>query len=210
MNFASYPAFRNAVLSLIDGDDVSQSDLSVFTLDLMIGAGEIRVYRDLRSSLQDTALSVTTTGNVAPLPVDFLEAKSVYVAGFKPADYMPYEQIAAYIQRGSVVSARALFFSFQGDNLVFYPMLADGSVVSGRYIKRFSDISTGVNVLLNRHPDVFIYAALAESGPFLGDSERLPIWEGKYTMLVKAANEQERRRLSRGSKLQSRVAGSPC
>ena len=56
MNFSSYADFRTKTQQGIDGDDISQSDLSVQVLDLIIGAGEQRVYRDLRSSTQDTAL----------------------------------------------------------------------------------------------------------------------------------------------------------
>jgi hypothetical protein len=73
-------------------------------------------------------------------------------------------------------------------------------------MKRFPDLSTGLNALFTRHPDLFLYASLVESAVFVGESERGPAWELKYTSLVMAANEQERRRVTRGSKLQTRVA----
>jgi hypothetical protein len=88
----------------------------------------------------------------------------------------------------------------------FYPLQADGTVITGTYIKRFADISTGLNALFTRHSDLFLYAALAESAPFLGELTRLPIWEQKYASLAQAVNEEERRRVTRGSKLQTRVA----
>ena len=56
------------------------------------------------------------------------------------------------------------------------------------------------------NPDLFLYAALSESGTFLGESTRGPLWETKYTQLLAAANEQERRRYTRGGKLQTRIA----
>jgi hypothetical protein len=209
VNFASYAAFRTAVLQLLDGDDISQSDLSIPVMDLIIGAGEVRVYRELRSSTQDSVLSISTTNNLAPLPADFLELRGApYIAKKVVATYAPWEAVtnAIQLQTGVVTSSNPVRYTFQGDNLLFYPAQADGTTVTGQYYKRFSDLSSGLNALFTRHPDVFIYAALAESAPFLGESARLPIWEGKYTQLVQAANEQERRRVTRGSKLQTRVA----
>jgi hypothetical protein len=207
VQFASYAAFRTAVQTLLDGDDISQSDLSVNTLDLIIGAGEIRIYRDLRSSTQDTALSLTITSGVASMPSDFLELKGApYMATYSAAKYAPWEEVQNNIQIAQSTANRTFLYSFQGDDMIFYPTPIDGTTVTGRYYKRFNDISTALNALFNRHPDIFIYAALAESAPFLGEKERLQVWEQKYTMLVQAANEQERRRITRGSKLQARVA----
>lgn len=209
MNFANYAAFRTAVLQLLDGDDISQSDLSIPVMDLIIGAGEVRLYRELRSSTQDGVLSISTTNNLAPLPADFLELRGApYIAKKVVATYAPWEAVTNLIQlqTGVVTSSNPVRYTFQGDNILFYPAQADGTTVTGQYYKRFADLSTGLNALFTRHPDVFIYAALAESAPFLGESARLPVWEGKYTQLVQAANEQERRRVTRGSKLQTRVA----
>lgn len=209
MNFATYAAFRVAVQQLIDGDDVSQSDLSTATLDLMIGAGEQRLYRELRSSTQDTALSVTTTGNLATLPSDFLELRGApYIANKVVATYAPWEAVqnAIQLQSTAITVSNPVRYTFQSDKLLFFPAQADGTSVTGQYYKRFADLSTALNALFTRHPDVFLYAALSESAPYVGETSRLTIWEGKYKELIQAANEQERRRVTRGSKLQARVA----
>lgn len=205
MNFASYVDFRNQVGTLLDGDDISQSDLSVQVLDLIIGAGEVRIYRDIRSSTQDTALSITAANNSAPLPADYLELKGAPLTPkFRAATYGPWEVVQNYLQTGCNLSGQVTFYSFEGDNMIFYP--SQTGTITGRYYKRFADISTGLNALFNRHPDLFIYSALSESAPFLGELTRLPVWQEKYSELAQSANEQERRRITRGSKLQTRVA----
>jgi hypothetical protein len=205
VQFNSYQDFRNRVQSLLDGDDISESDLSVPILDTIIGAGEIRVYRDIRSSTQDTALVITATNNVAPLPADYLELRGApYTVKFKAATYEPWEVVQNYIQTGCTMSGQVTFYTFEGDTMIFYP--PQSGTITGRYYKRFADISTGLNALFTRHPDLFIYAALSESAPFLGELTRLPIWQQKYSELAQSANEQERRRVTRGSKLATKVA----
>lgn len=206
MQFSNYADFRNKVQVLLDGDDVSASDISVSALDLIIASGERRIYRNLRSTTQDAALSLTSTSNAAALPADFIELRNVRIAGFKSAVFAPYEALESMIQVSTTTSASSAWYSFEGDSLVFFPKLPNGTAITGRYFKKFADISTALNALFTRHPDIFLYAALAESAPFLGESDRLQIWEGKYTDLVTAANEEERRRATRGSKLSTRVA----
>jgi hypothetical protein len=206
VQFANYVDFRNKVQVLLDGDDISTSDLSTDVLDLVIGAGEVRIYRDLRSSVQDTALSLTVTGGAAAVPADFLELRGApYVFGCGVASYVPWEALTDLTQRAARNASGPIRYSFQGDSMIFYPTVPDSTVVTGQYYKRFADISTGLNALFNRHPDLFIYAALSSSAPFLGEMTRLPIWEQTYTGLVESANEQERRRVTRGSKLATRL-----
>jgi hypothetical protein len=208
VNFSNYADFRNRVQVMLDGDDISTSDLSVSVLDTIIGLGEQRIYRDLRSSTQDTALSLATTGNAVTLPADFLELRGApYVGTFPVAIYAPWEAVTNSININQDTSSnRIVYYSFQSDKMIFFPVQTTGTTVTGQYYKRFSDISGGLNALFNRHPDIFMYAALAESGPFMGETTRTPVWEQKYVALVQDANEQERRRYTRGGKLQTRVA----
>ena len=79
MQFSSYADFRTKFQIMFDGDDISASDISGDVLDLIISAGEQRIYRELRSSTQELGLSITTTNNLAPLPADFLEMKGCAV-----------------------------------------------------------------------------------------------------------------------------------
>lgn len=204
MQFSNYAAFRTAVLQVIDGDDISQSSISANILDLIIGAGEQRLYRDVRTSTQDSALSLTTTSNAAQLPADCIELKNVYCPAFPSLTYAPLETIQTLIQRG-VNGSNAARYTLQGDSILFYPAVADGTQVLGRYIKRFPDIRTALNAFFTRHPDLFMYASLAESAPYIGEQSRLTEWKERYLTLAQSINEEERRRATRGSKLQTRV-----
>src|ERR1043165_4745834 len=76
--FSSYPGFRATLQTLIDGDDFSQSTISVAVLALFVLLGEKRIYRDVRSSTQEGALGLIVAGNAAPLPFDTIEVRSLY------------------------------------------------------------------------------------------------------------------------------------
>src|SRR5258706_9865035 len=208
MTFSNYADFRNKVQVLLDGDDISTSELSVDVLDVIIGVGEQRIYRELHASCQDTSTTLAITSNVATLPSDFIELRGApYVSTFGVAIYAPWEAVQNQIQLGANSAVAPVYYTFQGDTMIFYPLLGTGVSVAIQYYKKFTDIATGgLNALFNRHPDVFLYAALSASGPILGETTRTGVWERIYTGVMDAAKEQELRRVTRGAKLQTRIA----
>lgn len=211
MNFTTYTDFRTAVLRMIDGDDTNSGALSPSTLDLLIGMGEQAVYYGsaggrgepvppLRVSEMESPLSIAVTGNLAPLPADCLALKRVQLVGEYPMDYVAEEGVLRLLKVGGSGSARK--YTKQGTSLLFFPALSDATTVTGRYYKKFADVSGGtLNAAFTRYPDVWLYAALAESAPFIGEDARLPLWKTLYAGRVRAALANENERASNGSRL---------
>ena len=211
MQFASYTDFRVAVLKMIDGDNVNSQALQQSTLDLLIAMGEQAVYfgsaggrgepvPPLRVAEMEAPLSITVTNNLAPLPADCLALKRVQLSGEYPMDYVAEEGTLRLLKVGGAGSARK--YTQQGTSLLFFPSLSDGTTVTGRYYQQSADIATGaLNAAFNRYPDVWLYAALAESAPFLGEDGRLPMWKTLYAGRVRAALANEGERASNGSRL---------
>jgi hypothetical protein len=216
MNFASYTAFRTAVLTMIDGDASDQGAINTATLDLIIGMGEQAVYYGmsgpqgeelppLRCADMESPLSITATGNVAPLPADCMEVIRVQQTAQNPMDYVPEEGVLRLLN-ASAGSGAARQFTQQGRNLLFFPTIADGSTIQGRYYAKAPDISLGtLSAAFNRYPDVWLYAALAESAPFLGEDDRIALWKSQYKGRLLAANRLERNRIPSGSRLSVRT-----
>lgn len=205
MQFANYNAFRTGVIRLLLGDNDDES-ADTDTIDLIIGLGESRVYRDLRSSAMETAFSgVTVTSNLAPIPSDMIEASVVYFTGKTPAEYIPEVYALELINSGATLANEQYFFQ-QGDNLSFWPAVGNTTAVQGRYFKRFTDLKTGgLNAVFTRYPEIFLFAALAESAPFYGENENLPIWENKTAALIVSANRNERWRTASAGNLRIRT-----
>lgn len=80
------------------------------------------------------------------------------------------------------------------------PTGTDGFAVDFQFVVDVPPLDAVVNKtnpLLRRHPDLYLYGALAESAPFYQHDERLPLWEGRYQMAVKEVNtEMERAKFS--------------
>lgn len=203
MQFANYTEYRAAVLRMIDGDD-SGGSIKSDTLDLLIALGESRVYMGdeavsgLRASDMEAALSLAITANEATLPTDCLALSRVQFSGEKPLDYLPEDDLLRRLDAGGGGSAR--FYTQQGRKLVFYPS-ASGTV-AGRYYKRPADLKTGgLHATFNRYPECFLFGALAESAPFIGEDERLPMWKALFGSWMRRAAANEQHGVAAGSRL---------
>lgn len=210
MQFSNYTDFRTAVLRMIDGDDVGGTSFSLQTLDLLIALGESRVYQGidniqgLRASTMQAPLSGTTTSNAFTLPSDCLELEIVWFDPARPLEAVSEQEIrskAAWNHGGDVRQ-----YAQSGATLIFGPDAADGSAIGGRYYQRPADIKTGgLNSTFSRYPEVFMFGALSESAPFLGEDARLPMWQKLFRDWLASANSIERNRAYEGGRLRQKA-----
>ena len=201
MNFANYDAFRVSFMQLADGDDVSQASFSPVTADLIIGLGEDRVYSDLRASTMQAPLSAAITANAATLPADLIELNEVYFSGKRPLEILPMDRLRA-LEAAGTSTGTTRYAAQDGDTLRFWPT-ATGTVIGGYYAKPapLKTITWALATTFARYPECFLFAALAESVPFLtpaGD------WERKYAQTIINATANERMRVYGGSPLRVR------
>jgi hypothetical protein len=204
VTFADYPAFRVALQWLIEGDELTDT-FSTDVLDLIVGLGEARVYRDLRASTMLADLSATVTANAATLPAGLLELKEVRFSGERPLEILPLDRLRT-LEADGTSTGDARFCAQDGDTLRFWPE-ASGTVL-GRYYARPADLKTvtwAQATTFARYPEVFIYASLVEAVPFLGMADKLALWEGKYQQALANAQQDERVRVLSGGPLRMRA-----
>lgn len=202
MNFASYSDFREKVRVLIEGDEIGET-FSTTTLDLIIGLAEQRIYRDLRASTMYTTATLTTvTGNELALPTSLLALDRVSIGGdqVEVTDLWRVEELI----NGGASASDPTYCAQRGDNLIFFPAVADSTSITLSYYARPTDVSAGINTTVTRYPEVFLYASVAESAPFLGEDNRVGLWEQKYANALAQATKDERWRTYDGSPIRVR------
>ncbi len=177
---------------LIDGEDAGSSSVAVATLTQLVHMGELRVYRELRTRQNSKAWAITTTANAATLPADFVAAD---VVNFGQQTLFPVteEQI---LERRQFGGNQPTMFAPAGNQLLFWPGIADGTTVQGRYFYRLPDLNETTlptNAVFALAEDLFLYASLAESAPFFQQDARIPLWEGKYQRILERLNTNEQR-----------------
>jgi len=149
-----------------------------------------------------TDLFLSVTANAATLPANLLELKEVRFAGERPLEIIPLDRLRAYEAAGAG-GGDALYCAQDGDTLRFWPT-ATGTVL-GRYYAKPAPLETALGTTFTRYPELYIFAALIESAPFLGMDNRMPMWDAKFRSLMDGALHSERMRVYGGGPLKVRT-----
>ena len=198
-----------AVTRLLDGDDVSVSDISNASLDQLLTVAQQRIYREVRSRWNevDFAGAVVVASNLAPLPADY-EAASIVHFGRQALIPVSETVIRDYwADNGASAGGTDLYFARAGNSLTFYPAESDGAVLQGRYYARLpflTDANMAANQLYQNADDLFIYACLVESADFFGESAKMQTWESKYESIKESLNISSHRAAYSAGRLQQR------
>ena len=202
MNFASYSDFREKVRTLVEGDEIGET-FSTTTLDLIIGLAEQRIYRELRPTTTHTSVALTTvSGNALALPSDCMALDTITIGG-KQVEVIDLWRLLS-LNESSASADRTVFCARQGENLIFFPAVADSTSITLSYYARPADIEDGINTTVSRYPEVFLYGAVAEAMPFLGEDSRVGLWEQKYAQAMRDALADDRWRAYDGSPIRMR------
>jgi hypothetical protein len=149
-------------------------------------------------------MSLVVTANVAPLPADLLQLKSVYFDGHKPLDIVPLDRdqrLSSYVYYNVGVPQYA---AQDGDTLTFWPPAGPLTPVLGSYYAKPADLVDGLHATFQRYPQLFVYACLYEAALFYGMMAKMQIWEARYRQLAEGANTSERLRVYGGGRLRIR------
>lgn len=155
-----------------------RADLTSYTEDLIM-VGEKWIFRNVRAREMETALSGTISSGVLAVPSGFRALKHARInqtptvpLGIKSASWI-YEN---YPNRSSTTTPK--FIAVDGSNFIFGPN-ASALAVVGMYYGALTSVISSANALFTAHPDLYLFAALAETEPFLKNDKRVVLWTAK-------------------------------
>lgn len=132
--------------------------------------------RILRTPEMEAVVPLTVVDGVAPLPLDCLAVRNV-IANSGPLDQLsPAERVIAYgALRGDPAA-----YSIVGRQITLAPICDQG--VTLIYWQRIPAISTQTpsNWVLDSHPDIYLYGALAAANAYIDDPERIARWSAAF------------------------------
>lgn len=168
-----------------------RADLTNY-LDDLVMAGEKWIMRNVRATEMETALSVAISGTgIATAPTGFLGLKNSYVDGSQTQKLyvMSMAQLLEkYPLRAS--SSKPKFIAYDAGSFHFGPFPDSTYTIKGTYYKRQGPLSSAVYDLFTNNPDLFLFAALAETEPFIKNDKRVPLWTAKRDGIANAINAE--------------------
>jgi len=187
-------------------DWLNRSDLAT-VVPTFIQLAEAKLNRTLRIADMYTRSQLVSTDNIISMPDDFLEFKSFRVISpvVRELHEIPAHQIDEYTNStylSSLDDAHARFFVYFGTNIRIIPTPAVSHTYEMNYYAKFAALSDSntTNALISGHPDLYLYGALVAASPYLGEDERVPVWDRLLTQSVSEVQASDDRRRTKGGR----------
>lgn len=198
----SWATLNTEVANVLDRTDLTND------IPFMIQLAEFRIYRELRVRQMETALSAAIASGVLAVPSGYREMKFAYVNTTPTTKLQRKDAEWIYLHYPTRSSDRVpKFFAREGENFIFGPYPDSTYTIKGVYYKQLTLLSASntSNWLITDAPDLIYFATLCEAAPWLGNSESIPIWEGKYQLAKKRVQQQDEDEEFSGSPLAATV-----
>jgi len=196
VSLTTYAGLCNAVASWLN-----RTDLAAQIPDFVV-LGEARIrrnqqwFRKIYSAAFGTPLLITAQPMVLPAEVRSIDAIWNNTDPWRgtlellaPSSWRDLvttnDDVTGIPQKALFVPMMDTYLASEGPLLYLWPQPGNtGFAVDFTYLANPAPLATAVNNLFVQHPDLYLYAALAETAPFLQHDERIPVWENRYQQIV--------------------------
>jgi len=186
---------------------LARDDLTTYIPDF-ITLAESRINKDVRSRhmLKHATTATTASDDTVLLPENFLEAKDMFVQG-SPKTPLTYVTPTHYagIYGGSSVG-KPKVFTIIGAEFRLGPSPDSAYTLEILYYERVPALSDSqtTNDIIFYHPELYLYAAMAEAETFLQNDQRVQMWAALYQNALAGMQKVEEREQISGGSLQMR------
>ena len=202
MAITTYSELKTAVADFLNRDDLTTA------IPNFVALAEASLNRRMRAPEMVTRATVTVDAEYETRPADWLETIR-YQINTNPIGVLQFvTPEEASIQKTKFSTAGTpLFFSTVGTQFQHVPAPDTSYTAELMYYARvtgLSDVSTS-NWLLTANPDIYLYATLVQSAPYLKEDERIGVWAGILDRLMAEYEVAEQRAKTGSSRLVTRT-----
>lgn len=200
MGLSTYSALKTAI-----SDHLDRSDLSDF-VDDFIDLAEARHKNEIRFRDMIKRSQATASTRYLALPSDFLEMQTLRLLT-DPVRVLQQLTFHEMNRQRVETTGKPKYFTVH-EEIEFEKAPDDDYTAEMIYyaeLTALSDSNTS-NALLSRAPNCYLYGALLAATPFLGEDERIPVWEQQYVIARDGLIAADKRGRHMGP-LFSKVAG---
>lgn len=143
------------------------------------------------------------------LPSDWLEARNVQLnlTPVRRLEFVTLDQADQIRERTGGAAGPPYFYTISGPQLEVVPSPDADVEIELTYYARIPALSDDAptNWLLTEWPDIYLYASLVHSAPFLRDDERVAVWGSLLREAFEAAQQADQRAQHGGAPMKVRT-----
>ena len=188
MAISTYGELQSAVADWLDRDDLTTR------IPHFIALAEAQIARKLAARTAETDIDLVgiVGARTIAIPAGYRSGKALWIsreAGREALRTIPADQIVV-----STAPGEPRAWCVDGETIAFDRPLDQAYAFVLRMVSALalSDASP-TNLVLTNYPDVYLFGALKEAGPFLRDSDLMATFEGKFAQALEDAEDMEGR-----------------
>lgn len=194
MALSTYGGLAAAITSWLERGDLDDQ------VPDMVRLAESQIERALRVREMQATVTGTFADGAADLPDDFLDlaAISLTTSPRRPLRYLPLGEFMALPSREE--TGTPLYVTYVGSEMLIAPIQADAPYELV-YYQRLPALGTSqqTNWLLDKAPDLYLFAALCELEAFSQNDERIGLWQTRRDAALDELNGREQLLRARGA-----------
>jgi len=191
MSISTYTELKTAVAAFLARSDLDSQ------IPNFIQLAESRMSRELETRDQEKRATATLTSGdeYIALPTDLREVRSVALTTDPKTVLTYYSPTSLDSTYSSGGSGKPLGFSIVGGEMKLRPIPDSSYTAEIIYVGGLSALSDSnlTNVVLTRHPDAYLYGALAEAYAYLLDEARAAQYMQRFSMAIDEIKVDEQR-----------------
>ena len=188
----TYTELKTAVKNWLHREDLD----SIIPDFITQGEGLLNRRLRLTSMLNRESLTAPTSDRYIDLPSGFLEAVELKNVDTEPAYNIKYctpREIINHYPSDLTTTQRPYWFTIK-DKIELNCKSDDNYSLELLYYKKLDIATDSSNWLSTNYPDVYIYAALINANIYIGNSDKILLFETKLDKLISEINTQEFRK----------------
>lgn len=142
--------------------------------------------------MEQRSFALTDGTEFIALPTDFQSMRRIRitsVSGEPRLEYMNQQQLDDYRYKSANVTGQPKYFTIFGTEIELAPTPDTTYTVEMVYRKNIPDLATNsTNWLLTMAPDLYLYASLLESAPYMKEDERIATWGSGFQAALSDLN----------------------
>ena len=193
MSITTYSGLQSSIANWLDRDDLTS------VIQDFISLAEHRMERSVRHYKMVERSTGALDSQYSAVPADWLETIrfSITDGNTSKVEQTTVSDLMDKRAAGLNQTGRPRFYAHVGETFELYPTPDQTYNIELLYYQKIPALSGSQtsNWILDMAPDAYLYGALLQAAPYLGEDERVQVWNGLYTAAISelnAANEKTR------------------
>ena len=207
MAISNYSNLQTTIADFLNRDDLTAA------IPTFIQLGEAQMNRDIRHWEMEARVSGQQSqgDQYMQLPADWLETIRFHLTS-DGTNAVELASLASIADKRAAVedqAGRPRFYAHVRGEFELFPTPDEDTDFELLYYQKIPALSGSntTNWLLEYAPDIYLYASLAHSAPYLAEDARIAVWAQMYAAAVSQLNAQSERVKNSGSGIRLNIRG---